>query len=109
MRFQAAVTLFPCFLPVSVGHQRRIVQLAQDWAHRRVAFGAPLSDKPAHARTLARMEVEARGNVQIVFDMVRMQVRTPDVTPRGLIKRASECTGSLVLAGTTMLAQPSIV
>ena len=56
----------------AVGHQRRMLLLARDYAHRRSAFGKPLAQQPLHANTLAKMEVESRGNVQFVFEMARL-------------------------------------
>jgi hypothetical protein len=35
-------------------------------------FGKSLSEQPLHARTLAQMEVEGRGNLHFVLDMARL-------------------------------------
>ena len=49
---------------------RRCVALCRDYAHRRVAFGAPLASNPLHLETLARLDVAARGATLLVFDVV---------------------------------------
>ncbi len=42
----------------ATGGMRRAIALAKDYARRRTAFGAPLSDKPLHLDTLAGLEAE---------------------------------------------------
>lgn len=51
----------------SVGGMRRGIALARDYARRRVAFGAPLSDKPLHLETLAGLQAEYEGALQLTF------------------------------------------
>ncbi|MEC7524868.1 MAG: acyl-CoA dehydrogenase family protein [Myxococcota bacterium] len=51
----------------SVGGMRRGVALARDYARRRVAFGAPLSEKPLHLDTLAGLQAEYEGALQLTF------------------------------------------
>jgi len=51
----------------AVASMRRAVALAADYATRRVAFGRPLSEQPLHVETLAAMQVEAEGALQLVF------------------------------------------
>lgn len=51
---------------------RRVVQLARDYATRRIAFGKLLKDHPLHMQTLARMEVESRGAFLLVMDVCRL-------------------------------------
>lgn len=46
---------------------RRAVALAADYATRRVAFGRPLSEQPLHVETLAAMQVETEGALQLVL------------------------------------------
>lgn len=46
---------------------RRGLHLAKDYARRRFAFGATLSDKPLHADTLAGLEAEAEGAFLLSF------------------------------------------
>lgn len=42
----------------SVAGMQRAIALARDYARRRVAFGAPLSEKPLHVETLADLSAE---------------------------------------------------
>jgi hypothetical protein len=51
---------------------RRGLMLAKDYARRRVAFGAPLADKPLHVDTLAEIEAEYEGAFQLAFRMVEL-------------------------------------
>ena len=46
---------------------RRGVALARDYATRRVAFGAPIAEKPLHVDTLAGLEAEANGAMHLAF------------------------------------------
>jgi alkylation response protein AidB-like acyl-CoA dehydrogenase len=46
---------------------RRAVALARDYARRRVAFGAPLSEKPLHAETLADLQATFEGAFHLAF------------------------------------------
>jgi alkylation response protein AidB-like acyl-CoA dehydrogenase len=50
----------------AAGMQRGL-QLARDFSRRRVAFGAPLSEKPLHADTLMGIEAEAQGAFLLAF------------------------------------------
>ncbi|HSB35615.1 MAG TPA: acyl-CoA dehydrogenase family protein, partial [Thermoanaerobaculia bacterium] len=54
---------------------RRALDLARDYAARRIAFGARLSDKPLHADTLAELEATAAGAFLLAF-------RTAELTGR---------------------------
>lgn len=56
----------------SVSSMRRALVLAKDYARRRVAFGAPLSEKPLHVDTLAAMEAEAQGALLLAFRVVEL-------------------------------------
>eukprot|EP01130_Rhizamoeba_saxonica_P016638 TRINITY_DN772_c0_g1_i1.p1 TRINITY_DN772_c0_g1~~TRINITY_DN772_c0_g1_i1.p1 ORF type:complete len:598 (+),score=110.78 TRINITY_DN772_c0_g1_i1:476-2269(+) len=49
---------------------RRIIALARDYSLRRKCFGAGLSDIPLHLRTLADMELELRGTLQLWTDVL---------------------------------------
>ncbi len=51
----------------SVCGMRRGIALARDYARRRVAFGAPLADKPLHLETLAGLQAEYEGALQLAF------------------------------------------
>jgi alkylation response protein AidB-like acyl-CoA dehydrogenase len=46
---------------------RRALALALDYARKRVAFGAPLSEKPLHRDTLARLQAETEAAFQLAF------------------------------------------
>jgi hypothetical protein len=46
---------------------RRGVALASDYARKRVAFGAPLSEKPLHRDTLAVLEAETEAAFHLAF------------------------------------------
>ncbi|MFK7987897.1 MAG: acyl-CoA dehydrogenase family protein [Sandaracinaceae bacterium] len=56
----------------SVCGMRRGIALARDYARRRVAFGAPLSDKPLHLETLASLQAEFEGALQLAFWTVEL-------------------------------------
>ncbi len=56
----------------SVGGMRRAIALARDYARRRVAFGATLSDKPLHLETLAGLQAEYEGALQLAFLAVEL-------------------------------------
>ena len=56
----------------AVSGMRRGLMLAKDYARRRVAFGAPLDQKPLHLDTLATMEAETQGAFLIAFRVVEL-------------------------------------
>ncbi|MFZ5555987.1 MAG: acyl-CoA dehydrogenase family protein [Pseudomonadota bacterium] len=56
----------------AVALMRRGLALARDFARRRVAFGAPLAEKPLHADTLAGLEAEFRGAFHLAFFVVEL-------------------------------------
>jgi hypothetical protein len=56
----------------SVAYMRRAVALARDYAGRRIAFGAPLSEKPLHVDTLAGMQAELEAALHLAFFLVEM-------------------------------------
>ena len=51
----------------AVSLMRRGVALASDYARKRVAFGAPLSEKPLHLDTLAVLEAETEAAFHLAF------------------------------------------
>src|SRR5689334_10463734 len=51
----------------AVSLMRRGVALASDYARKRVAFGAPLSEKPLHRDTLATLEAETEAAFHLAF------------------------------------------
>ena len=56
----------------AVALMRRGLALARDYARRRVAFGAPLSDKPLHLDTLAGLQAEFEGAFHLTFFVVEL-------------------------------------
>lgn len=54
----------------AVSGMRRALALAGDYARRRKAFGAPLSEKPLHVDTLAGIEAEYAGAFCLAFKSV---------------------------------------
>jgi alkylation response protein AidB-like acyl-CoA dehydrogenase len=51
---------------------RRGLALARDYARKRVAFGAPLAEKPLHADTLAGIQAELEGAFHLTFRCVEL-------------------------------------
>ncbi len=51
----------------AVSLMRRAVALALDYAHKRSAFGALLSEKPLHIDTLAGLQAETAGGFHLAF------------------------------------------
>jgi hypothetical protein len=51
---------------------RRGLALARDYAKKRVAFGAPLADKPLHVDTLAAIQAELEGAFHLTFRAVEL-------------------------------------
>jgi alkylation response protein AidB-like acyl-CoA dehydrogenase len=56
----------------SAASLRRGVALARDFARRRVAFGAPLAEKPLHLETLATLAAEQEAALQLAFHAVAL-------------------------------------
>ena len=56
----------------SAASLRRGLALARDYARRRVAFGAPLSEKPLHLETLAGLAAEQEAALQLTFHAVAL-------------------------------------
>lgn len=48
---------------------RRMLQLCRDYAFRRTVLGEVLGNNPLHLRTLAHMEVEARGGTALTLEV----------------------------------------
>jgi alkylation response protein AidB-like acyl-CoA dehydrogenase len=55
---------------------RRGLALARDFARKRVAFGAPLAQKPLHLDTLAGLQAEFEGALQLTFFVVELLGRS---------------------------------
>ena len=56
----------------AVSGMRRALDLARDYAGKRVAFGGPLSEKPLHAETLADLEALFAGAFFLTFRVVEL-------------------------------------
>ena len=60
----------------AVAFMRRGLALARDYATRRIAFGATLAQKPLHVDTLAGIEAEFQGALQLAFFVVELLGRS---------------------------------
>jgi alkylation response protein AidB-like acyl-CoA dehydrogenase len=56
----------------AVSYMRRGLALARDYAARRIAFGAPLGDKPLHVDTLSGLQAEFEAGFQLTFAVVEL-------------------------------------
>ena len=56
----------------AVSYMRRGLALAADYAAHRVAFGAPLSEKPLHVATLAGLQAEYEAGFHLTFAVVEL-------------------------------------
>lgn len=56
----------------AVAFMRRGLALARDYARKRVAFGAPLAQKPLHVDTLATLQAELEGAFLLSFSLVEL-------------------------------------
>ena len=56
----------------AVSYMRRGLALARDYASKRVAFGAPLSEKPLHVDTLAGLQAEYEAGFHLAFFAVEL-------------------------------------
>ena len=60
----------------AVSLMRRGLALTSDYAHKRVAFGARLSEKPLHRDTLAVLEAEAEAAFHLAFFVAELTGRS---------------------------------
>ena len=60
----------------AVSYMRRGLALARAYARGRVAFGAPLADKPLHADTLAGLQAEFEAAFHLAFFVVELLGRS---------------------------------
>jgi hypothetical protein len=60
----------------SIALMRRGIALARDYAKRRVAFGAPLAEKPLHLDTLAGLQAELEAAFHLTFFVVELLGRS---------------------------------
>jgi acyl-CoA dehydrogenase len=56
----------------AVSYMRRGLALARDYATKRVAFGAPLAEKPLHIDTLAGLQAEYEAGFHLAFFAVEL-------------------------------------
>ncbi len=56
----------------AVSYMRRGLALARDYAKKRVAFGAPLAEKPLHVDTLAGLQAEYEAGFHLAFSAVEL-------------------------------------
>jgi hypothetical protein len=72
---------------------RRGIALARDFARKRVAFGAQLSEKPLHLDTLAALEAEFQGAFHLAFFVVellgRVEAERASAVQRELLRLAT--------------------
>jgi hypothetical protein len=92
---------------------RRGLALARDFARKRVAFGAPLSEKPLHLDTLAGVAAEAEGCFLLAFRVVellgREETGVADAQDLALLRIltpiAKLLTGKQAVAGASELVE----
>jgi len=74
----------------AVSYMRRGLALARDYAARRVAFGAPLAEKPLHVDTLAGLQAEYEAGFHLAFFAVELLGRDetdgPDPAGKDLLR-----------------------
>ncbi|CAP35829.2 Protein CBG18356 [Caenorhabditis briggsae] len=56
----------------SLGYMRRIISLARDYSTKRVVFGQTQSKWPLHTSTIAKLEIETRGSMLLLFESARL-------------------------------------
>lgn len=56
----------------AVALMRRGIALARDYARKRVAFGAPLAQKPLHLDTVAGLQAEFEGALHLTFFVIEL-------------------------------------
>ncbi len=68
----------------AVGGMRRMLALVRNYAEKRVAFGAQLSQKPLHLDTVAGLQAEYEAAFHLAFRVVELLGRdeTNELTPR---------------------------
>jgi alkylation response protein AidB-like acyl-CoA dehydrogenase len=68
----------------AVAGMQRGLALARDYARRRIAFGAPLAEKPLHLETLADLAADYEAAFTLTFREVSLLGRseTGEITPR---------------------------
>lgn len=90
----------------AVGEMRRALALARDYGRRRVAFGAPLADKPLHVETVAALQAEYEAAFGLAFFAVELlgreeagELRAGEAALQRLVTPLAKlCTGKQVVA-----------
>ena len=88
---------------------RRGLALARDYARRRVAFGAPLAEKPLHLETLADLAAESQAAFALTFHTIaclgEQEAGEGDARGEALLRLlhpiAKLCTGRQAVAGAS--------
>ncbi len=88
---------------------RRALALARDYARRRVAFGAPLAEKPLHLETLADLAAESAAAFALTFHTVaclgEQEAGDGDARSEALLRLlhpiAKLCSGRQAVAGAS--------
>ncbi len=94
----------------AVSTLRRGLDLARDYARKRVAFGASLAEKPLHLDTLAGVQAEFEGAFQLAFRAARELGREESGEADGALLRvitplAKLCTAKQAVAGVSELLE----
>ncbi|HXC18045.1 MAG TPA: acyl-CoA dehydrogenase family protein [Holophagaceae bacterium] len=94
----------------AVAAMRRGLDLARDFARRRVAFGSALSAKPLHLDTLAGVQAEFEGAFQLAFRAALELGREENGEADGALLRvlaplAKLCTARQAVAGVSELLE----
>ena len=96
----------------AVAKLRRGLVLARDYARRRVAFGAPLAEKPLHLETLADLAAEQEAAFLLAFHAVTLLGReeTGELEPGGAaLLRLLQPVAKLVTARQAIAGASEIV
>jgi len=56
----------------AAAYMRRVLALARDYARKRIAFGAPLTEQPLHVDTLAGLQAEYEGAFHLAFRLAEL-------------------------------------
>ncbi|HET8900786.1 MAG TPA: acyl-CoA dehydrogenase family protein, partial [Holophagaceae bacterium] len=94
----------------AVATLRRGLDLARDYARRRVAFGTAISEKPLHQDTLAGVQAEFEGAFQLAFRAALELGREESGETDGALLRilaplAKLCTAKQAVAGVSELLE----
>jgi alkylation response protein AidB-like acyl-CoA dehydrogenase len=94
----------------AVALMRRGLALAADYARKRTAFGAPLSEKPLHMDTLAGLQAEAEAAFHLAFYVAELTGRAETASTDALLIRTgsgSDRVGPDVHSPTSNVQSPT--